>query len=160
MDFRQSVEQYDPRAITIVTMKKSIKSAKTPAPATKPAVPAPKAADPVPAKKSTVAPKIKEPSAPIAAPAVVAKPKGARVTIVAEIDVGFGNSVTIRGDEPALHWGKGLHLGNISEGKWEIVLTGVEKPFEFKFLVNDVSWSVGENFTASPGDTLTLSPGF
>jgi hypothetical protein len=141
-------------------MKKPTKSAKTPAPATKPAEPAPQAAAPVPAKKSTVAPKIKESSAPAAAPAVVAKPKGARVTITAEIDVGFGNSVAIRGDEPALNWNKGLLLGNISEGKWEIVLTGIEKPFEFKFLVNDVSWSVGENFTASPGDTLTLSPGF
>jgi len=161
MDFGQSVGQSDPRAITKVIMKKSTKSEKTPAPATKPAAPAPKAAAPVPAaKKSTVAPKIKEPSAPVAAPAVVAKPKGARVTIVAEIDVGFGNFVTIRGEEPALHWGKGLHLGNISEGKWEIVLTSVEKPFEFKFLVNDLNWSVGENFTASPGDTLTLSPGF
>lgn len=160
MDLGQSVGQSDPRAITIVIMKKSTKSAKTPAPATKPAEPAPQAAVPVAAKKSPVAPKIKPPSTPVPAPAVVAKPKGARVTIIAEIDVGFGNFLAIRGDEPALHWAKGLPLGNISDGKWEIVLTGIERPFEFKFLVNDVSWSVGENFTASPGDTLTLSPGF
>jgi hypothetical protein len=135
-------------------MKKNTKPVKTPAPATKPTAPAP-------ALKSTVAPKIKVTAAPATpAPAIVAKPKGSRVTIVAHVDVGFGNALHLRGDEPALHWGKGIALGCVSGSKWEIVLTGVEKPFEFKFLVNDISWSTGENYTASPGDTLALNPAF
>jgi len=133
-----------------------MKTEATPAPAVAPAAATPV---PAPAKKSTVAPKIKAP-AEAAAPAVVAKPKGARVTIIAAIDVGFGNSLSIRGSGPALSWDKGLLLGNVAEGKWEIVLTGIEAPFEFKFLVNDLTWSAGENFVASPGDTLTLTPAF
>jgi hypothetical protein len=141
-------------------MKKTTQTDKTPAPAPKPA-PAKKAvtpaAAPAPAVKSTVAPKIK---APAPAPAVVAKPKGARVTIVAAVDVGFGNAVYVRGDEPPLGWGKGHALGYTADGKWEIVLTGVTAPFEFKFLVNDITWSTGENFCASPGDTLTITPSF
>ena len=61
-------------------MKKITKPLKTPAPATKPAAPAP-------ARKSTVEPKIKAPAAPkAAAPAIVTKPKGARVTITAIVD--------------------------------------------------------------------------
>ena len=134
--------------------KKTIKTAKTPAPATKPAAPAP-------AKKSTVAPKIKVAAAPATpAPAVVAKPKGGRVTIIATVDVGFGNSLFVRGDEPALSWDKGISLGNVDGGKWEIVLTAITAPFQFKFPVNDSGWSSGENFTASPGDTVTITPSF
>jgi hypothetical protein len=135
-------------------MKKSTKPAKTPAPATK-------TTEPAPARKTTVAPKIKKAatSSP-AAPSIVTKPTGARVTIIAQVDVGFGNSLYVRGDEPILHWSKGVALGNVAGDKWEIVLTGVDKPFEFKFLLNDSSWSAGENYCVSPGDTVTLSPVF
>jgi hypothetical protein len=52
---------------------------------------------PAPARKSTAAPKIKKPATAAAAPAVVAKPKGSRVTIVAKVDVGFGNTLFVRG---------------------------------------------------------------
>jgi hypothetical protein len=135
-------------------MKKTTKTLKTPAPATKLTAPAP-------ARKSTVAPKIKAqaPSEP-PAPAIVTKPKGGRITIVANVDVGYGNSVYVRGDEPFLHWAKGTALGNIAGNKWEIVLTGIDRPFEFKFLVNDSAWSTGGNYTVSPGDTVTLTPAF
>ncbi len=134
-------------------MKKITKTAKTPAPATKPAAPAA-------AAKSTVAPKIKKAAASPAAPAVVAKPRGSRVTITAVIDVGFGNSVYVRGDSPALSWEKGLALGSIAGDRWEVVLTGIDRPFEFKFLRNNADWSTGENYSASPGDSLTLTPVF
>jgi hypothetical protein len=162
MDLSKPAGKMPPQAaLPLSSMKKTTKTDKTPAPAPKPA-PAKKAVTPVaapaPAVKSTVAPKIKAPAA--AAPAVVAKPKGARVTIVAAIDVGFGNAVHVRGDEPPLGWGKGHLLGYTAEGKWEIVLTGITAPFEFKFLVNDTSWSTGENYCASPGDTLTITPSF
>jgi hypothetical protein len=131
-------------------MKKITKTAKTPTPATKPVAPAPARKSAV---KSTVAPKP-------AAPAIVTKPKGARVTITANIDVGFGKSVYLRGDEPYLSWTKGLVLGSVASDKWEIVLTGIERPFQFKFLRNDETWSTGENYTASPGDTLAITPVF
>ena len=132
-------------------MKKITKSSKTPAPATKPIAPSP-------ARKSTVAPKIKAPAA--ASPAIVAKPKGSRVTIIAKIDVGFGNSLSVRGDEPYLHWTKGLALGSVAGDKWEIVLTAIDRPFQFKFLRNDTDWSKGDNLTASPGDTIEVTPAF
>ena len=142
-------------------MKKTTKSSKTPAPATKSIAPSParkSAVAPSPARKSTVAPKIKAPAA--ASPAIVTKPKGARVTIIAKIDVGFGNRLSIRGDEPYLHWSKGVALGSIASDKWEIVLTAIDRPFHFKFLLNDTDWSLGDNLTASPGDTIEVTPAF
>jgi hypothetical protein len=152
----------------VCIMKKITKPSKTPAPATKSAAPAPapkaaaaaptpKPAAPAPAVKSTVAPKVTKTAAPAA---VIAKAGQSRVTIIAAVDVGFGNTLYVRGDAPALSWDKGVALGNIGDAKWEIVLSGLGKPFEFKFLVNDTAWSTGENFCAGPADTLTLTPSF
>jgi hypothetical protein len=141
-------------------MKKTTKPAKTPAPATKIPVPIPAAKPVAPVVKSTVAPKIKKAPDAAPAPAVVTKPKVSNVTIIADVDVGYGNALYVRGDAPALSWDKGLALGCVADAKWEIVLSHIEKPFELKFLINDSSWSAGENFTASPGDTLTLTPSF
>ena len=131
---------------------KTVKTTKTPAPATKLTAPAP-------ARKSTVAPKVK-PAAQPAAPAIVAKPTGSRVTIVAKADVGFGNSLFLRGDGAGLSWEKGLLLDNVSGDTWRTVLSGVEKPFAFKLLINDEVWSAGADFVASPGDTVTVTPSF
>jgi hypothetical protein len=144
-------------------MKKPTKSAKTPAPAIKTSAPAPatKTTAPAKAQKTTVAPKIKAPAAPAPlAPAPVAKPKGSSVTISAKYDVGFGNALFIRGGGAGLSWEKGTALENLSADVWTIVIPGVEKPFGFKFAINDEVWSAGEDFVASPGDTLTITPGF
>jgi hypothetical protein len=135
-------------------MKKTTKPLKTPAPATKLTAPAP-------APKSTAAPKIRKSAAwSPAAPAIVTKPRGLRVTLVAKIDVGFGNSVFVRGDGAGLGWGKGTPLECTSGDTWTLVLQGVEKPFAFKFVRNDTDWSTGEDYTAAPGDTVTVTPVF
>jgi len=132
---------------------KIAKTAKTPAPATKFIAPAP-------ALKSTIAPKVKKPAAPAAASAIVAKPTGSRATIVAKVDVGFGNTLYIRGEGPGLSWEKGVLLENVSSDTWKTVLTGIEKPLAFKLLLNDQSWSSGADYVASPGDTVTVTPSF
>jgi hypothetical protein len=135
-------------------MKKITKTEKAPAPATKTPAPAP-------ARKTAAAPKIKAPAAPTpAAPPVVAKPKGSRVTISAKHDVGFGNALFIRGGGAGLSWDKGTPLENVSADVWTIVIPGVERPFGFKFAINDETWNSGPDYVASPGDSLTLTPSF
>ncbi len=134
-------------------MKKTSKTAKTPAPATKPAAPAP-------ALKSTVAPKVKKPAASAAPPSVVARPTSSRVTITAKVDVGFGNSLYVRGDGAGLSWNKGILLENVSSDTWSIVLSKVEKPIAFKFVMNDEVWCSGDDYLAAPGDTVTATPVF
>jgi hypothetical protein len=134
-------------------MKKTTKTKKTPAPATKLTAPAP-------APKSA-APKIKKPAdVSHPAPTAVTLPKFSRVTIVAKVDVGFGNALFIRGDGAGLSWDKGTLLTCESSDTWTIVLDRVSKPVTFKFVINDATWSTGEDYMAAPGDTVTVGPVF
>jgi hypothetical protein len=134
-------------------MKKITKTIKAPAPATKSTAPAP-------ARKTSSAPKIKKPAAAPDGPPVVVKPKGSKVTITAKIDIGFGNILFIRGDGAGLSWEKGKALGSTAGDTWTLSLPWVEKPFAFKLLVNDVTWSADPNYEAAPGDTVTVTPVF
>jgi hypothetical protein len=135
-------------------MKKNTKSHKTPAPATKLTAPAP-------ARKTTAAPKVKKPAASSpAASAVVTKPRGSRVTLIAKADIGFGNILFVRGDGAGLSWEKGTALDCTANDTWTLVLPVVDKPFAFKLVLNDTIWSTGEDYTAAPGDTVTVTPSF
>ena len=108
-----------------------------------------------PAKK--VATPVKKP----AAPAPVAKtPSLPKTTIVATVDVGFGNSLFLRGDAPGLSWSKGVPMDSQSESVWSISIAGVTEAFEFKVLINDSYWSAGYNLTATPGATVEIAPAF
>ena len=123
-------------------MKKTTsKAIKSPAPATKPAKPA--------AKKKAAAPAVK----PVAA-------KKVATTITAQIDIGFGNLLYIRGEGPGLSWDQGLPMKCVADNQWQVVLAESARPVVFKFLVNDLSWSAGEDYTAEPGSSVTLVPTF
>jgi len=135
-------------------MKKSTtKSTKSPAPATKSAVPAASPAS-VPAVT-----KIKA----AVPPTVVVKPVAPTrlaTTITALIDIGYGNTLFLRGEGPGLSWDKGISLESVADNKWKIALPESERPLVFKFLLNDVTWSAGEDFTVAPGTSITLTPTF
>ena len=128
-------------------MKKSTsKSTKSPAPAKK-VTPAAKAAKVV--TKSKAAPKVK---------AVATRPVA--TTISAQIDIGFGNQLFIRGDGPGLSWDRGLLMECVADNQWQVVLAESARPILFKFLVNDLSWSAGEDYTAAPGAGVVIEPTF
>jgi hypothetical protein len=127
-------------------MKSTIKTTKSPVAA---------AADslaPAPAPKTTRVPRAKSPaaSAPTPAPTV----------ITAKIDVGFGNALYLRGDGPGLSWNKGTLLDCVAGDQWSITIPGVKSPVTFKFLLNDQTWSKGEDYIAAPGSTTSLTPAF
>ncbi len=125
-------------------MKKIIRSNESPAPATKPAV-----AKRAPAPLSTARTRLKSASFPAAV-----------IVISARIDVGFGNSLYLRGEGSGLDWERGLPLENRSSDHWTISLPASEAPLRFKFLINDVIWSVGEDYSAVPGAEVILTPQF
>jgi hypothetical protein len=81
-------------------------------------------------------------------------------TIVAQVDVGFGNSLFIRGEGPGLSWEKGISLECVADDKWSIELEETTKPIVYKFLLNDQTWCKGEDHVAQPGTTVTVSPVF
>jgi hypothetical protein len=134
-------------------MKKStVKAAQTPAVVKK-----------VPAKK--VAAKIvKKPSAaPVkkaAAPAVKPAAKSASTVITALIDIGFGNTLYIRGEGPGLSWDTGLALDCLADDKWSITIPASGKPVVYKLLINDLTWSTGADFVTESGQKATLTPTF
>ena len=96
-------------------------------------------------------------------PSIVAKPvvPAQLVTgITALINVGYGNALFIRGEGPGLSWDKGVPLDIIADDKWTITLPEWGRPVMFKFLLNDVSWSSGEDYMVAPGTSISVTPVF
>ncbi|MEO6568554.1 MAG: hypothetical protein ABIO94_07295 [Opitutaceae bacterium] len=96
-------------------------------------------------------------------PSIVAKPGApARLVtgITALINVGYGNTLYIRGEGPGLSWEKGVPLDIIADDKWTITLPESVRPVVFKFLLNDISWSSGEDYMIAPGTSISVTPVF
>jgi len=155
-------------------MKKNTNAAKSPAPATKPAAksksvapvkkaaPAPaKPAMPVvaaPIKKAASAKKTVKPAVvPVATP-VAATP--VLTVITANIDVGFGNALYLRGEGAGLSWDRGTLMNCVSDACWSLELAESARPITFKFLVNDLSWSAGEDYVVAAGSSTDVTPTF
>jgi hypothetical protein len=145
--------------------KSTSKPATSPAPATK------SAASKTVAVKKTTAATVKSttqtpvamlaPTAPL--PTAAVKPvasKPVNTSISAKIDVGFGNALFVRGEGPGLSWEKGLAMENVESDLWRIVLSETARSYTFKFLINDVTWSAGPDFTAACGTSVTVTPEF
>lgn len=81
-------------------------------------------------------------------------------TISARVDVGFGNTLYLRGEGPGLSWDRGLAMENLARDLWQIVLAESARPYIFKLLINDVTWNVGPDFIAASGTHITLTPRF
>jgi hypothetical protein len=132
-------------------------SAPTPAP--KASEPAPKAASPKPAV-------VKATSSAAVAAAAPAKKKVAAVIespatqISAKVDIGFGNHLYLRGSGPGLSWDRGIAMDCVAADIWTASLRDVKEPVSFKLLINDMTWSTGNDFVVEPGQSITVSPTF
>jgi len=159
-------------------MKKTTSSSKekakpTPAPAKAAASKKPATIKPVAEKAPTAAVKAKSPAAPkavkapkavapkaIAPKEPVATPVASTTTLVAAIDIGFGNQLFVRGEGAGLSWDRGILLQNVAADKWQVSLQSNGSPLTFKFLVNDLTWCLGDDYVAQPGGTVSLAPIF
>ena len=146
------------KAVKKVAVKKAVKkvavkkvpTAKAAAP--KKAAPAKKAAAP---KKA--APAKKAPAKKVApAKKAAAKPT---TSIIARVDVGFGNTLYVRGEGAGLSWTKGTKLENTTPYEWALKSTK-KGDVTFKFLINDELWAEGENITVAAGSESISSPTF
>lgn len=149
-------------------MKKSTKSSKPAAPQVKSVVP--KSVAPKPAKQTKApartkaapktTPKVKK-TVKAAPKPLPSHPVASRVTtITAKIDIGFGNTLYLRGEGPGLSWHQGTALDCVDDDKWSITLPGALRPVICKFLVNDLTWSTGSDFVIEPGAAAVLVPAF
>lgn len=155
------------------TIKKAAKKAPAKKAATKKVV-AKKVAVKKAAPKKAAAPKKKAPAKKAAAPKKkAAAPKKAapkkkaaaskkvqQTSIIARVDVGFGNHLYVRGEGAGLSWEKGTALENTSPYEWALKTTKSKSSVTFKFLINDEIWAEGENLTVAAGSASISSPTF
>jgi membrane protein involved in colicin uptake len=81
-------------------------------------------------------------------------------TVIAKVDAGFGNEVTIRGNSSGLTWESGTLMENVGTDEWVWKSSSVTSELEFKVLLNDEVWSTGPNGVVFPGATVVFEPGF
>ena len=112
----------------------------------------------VPAKK--VSPKKAPAKKAVAPKAKIPTKKALKTSIIARVDVGFGNQLYIRGTGADLSWEKGLPLENVSSYEWAFATTNAKSDVTFKFLINDELWAEGDNVIAAKGATSISSPVF
>jgi len=87
-------------------------------------------------------------------------PGGNRTTIVAAIDVGYKNTLYIRGDGPGLTWDWGMAMDCVADDRWIVTIHDATAPIVFKFLLNDTVWCHDPDFAVQPGAYLTITPTF
>ncbi len=91
--------------------------------------------------------------------AAATKPSASsETTIVARIDIGFGNQLFIRGEGGGLSWEKGVLMENEGSDEWST--PEADQGVVFKFLINDQIWSLGEDLTVAPGGHSVSTPNF
>lgn len=88
------------------------------------------------------------------------QPEPIVTTVIAKVDAGFGNTLTIRGNSSGLTWEAGALMENIGSDEWVWKSTSVTSELEFKVLLNDEVWSAGPNGVVFPGATVVFTPVF
>jgi CxxC motif-containing protein len=111
-----------------------------------------------PVKKTATPKKVATKKAPVKK-SVAPKQTAAQARIIARVDVGFGNTLYVRGEGAGLSWKKGTALTNVTPYEWALSSSKKGKVI-FKFLINDELWAEGENITLQAGSESISSPTF
>ncbi len=82
------------------------------------------------------------------------------VRVIIKYDVGFTNFLSIRGQGAGLSWNKGVPLCNIGPDEWVWESAQLSEECEFKVLINDVVYEVGENHRIYRGGIVQYTPQF
>ena len=122
--------------------------------------PAKKVSAAKPAAKSLPKPAAKAPAKKTVAPAKKKSSEPPATFISAQINIGFGNHLYIRGEGPGLSWDHGVAMDCTGADLWTTSIKHAVAPVYFKVLVNDLSWSAGPDYVAKPGQSLTITPTF
>ena len=95
----------------------------------------------------------------------VAKPTKARsglLSIRVHYNVGLGNRITVRGDTDPFRLDCGIDARNTAADVWEFQLERIPagQTFQFKPLINDTTYSTGDNYVGTGRRTLDIYPAF
>lgn len=122
-------------------------------------MPAKKTTKKAPTKKRAVKKAPAKKAAKKAAKKLAVK-KLSKTRIIAQVDVGFGNTLYIRGEGAGLSWDKGQAMNNISPYEWAFEAKQKDGDINYKLLINDDAWADGDNMTAKAGTRTLVSPVF
>ena len=86
--------------------------------------------------------------------------KGPKTRVTVKYDVGFNNTLYLRGKGANLSWDKGIPLKNIKRDEWTWETDALFSTCEFKVLVNDKHYETGENHTLTCGASIQYTPKF
>ena len=139
-----------PAAAKVSTIAAKVKDASTPAPQSF-ALLAETTPDPAP--KAVAVEQKKSPGQKSA----VSAPRA--TTIEAKIDVGFGNTLYLRGQGPGLSWDRGVPCECVDRNTWRWTAPRAEK-LTFKLLLNDSVWARGADLVIRPGEKVEVVPAF
>jgi glycosidase len=95
-------------------------------------------------------------------PAPYTPPERTVTTIRVHYDTGYGNDMYLRGSSYPLWWDSGRKMYNVNSDTWvyEIERIPFGDTIEFKPLINDTTWSSGENYVVTGGQTIDIYPNF
>lgn len=86
--------------------------------------------------------------------------KASMTRVVVKYDIGFSNTMYIRGKGANLSWDKGIPLKNTKNDEWVWETDLNFSNAEFKVLINDKIYEAGYNHTLQSGSTLEYTPQF
>jgi len=81
-------------------------------------------------------------------------------SIVAKIDIGFGNTLFIRGEGAGLSWDAGIEMENLGTDEWVYTAKSAVGEVVFKTLLNDEIWSDGDDVVVKAGEKSVIAPSF
>jgi len=80
--------------------------------------------------------------------------------IEAEVELGPGHDLFIRGHGAGLSWHKGAPLKRVDATKWAWTAEYLDERIMFGLLLDDQIWAKGEQLLLNPGERLELRPDF
>ncbi len=83
-----------------------------------------------------------------------------KTKVLIKYNVGFKNNLYIRGHGGGLSWNKGVILKNVGPDEWVWEVNTPITDCEFKVLINDEKYEMGENHHISGGKLFQYSPRF
>lgn len=83
-----------------------------------------------------------------------------KTTVIAQVDIGWGNVLFIRGEGSHLSWEKGIPMKNTGSDQWTWASDKADKTTHFKFLINDEVWAHGDNGSIAIGEKVSVRPFF
>lgn len=90
----------------------------------------------------------------------VTSKKMKKAIVRVKYDCGLPNHLAIRGEGAGLSWDKGSVLKNQDRDVWSFEIISKEPEVEFKVLLNDQVFEIGNNHVVKMGEDIEIFPRF